>query len=170
MPLLGGAAGRGAPPAALRFERGQTKFGAMSVVASGLLTGVSFTWLGLVLGVSFLEAPLKFRAPGVTARLGLGIGRLVFRALNRVELVLLLLVFVAVGLGPTPTTRAALATPVAVILAVQLLAVRPALNRRADRVLAGEELPRSRAHHVYLVLELAKVAALIALGAVAVSS
>ena len=51
------------------------------------------TPIGQVIGtatavVSFLETPLKFRAPGITLPLGLGIGRLVFRALNTVELVL----------------------------------------------------------------------------------
>ena len=38
-----------------------------------------------MLAVSFLEAPLKFRAPGVTLPIGLAVGRLVFRALNRAE-------------------------------------------------------------------------------------
>jgi hypothetical protein len=33
-----------------------------------------FVWLGMVLAISFLEAPLKFRAPGVTLPPGLGIG------------------------------------------------------------------------------------------------
>ena len=47
-----------------------------------------FVWLGMVLAISFLEAPLKFRAPGITIQLGLGIGRLVFRALNICEVAL----------------------------------------------------------------------------------
>ena len=38
----------------------------------GAVAGV---WLGMVLAISFLEAPLKFRAPGVTLPPGLGIGR-----------------------------------------------------------------------------------------------
>ncbi|MFT4087805.1 MAG: hypothetical protein QM658_11780 [Gordonia sp. (in: high G+C Gram-positive bacteria)] len=42
-----------------------------------------FLWLGMVAAISFLEAPLKFQAPGITVPLGLGIGRLVFRALTR---------------------------------------------------------------------------------------
>ena len=46
---------------------------------------VVFVWLGMVLAISCLEAPLKFRAPDVTLQIGLGIGRLVFRALNTVE-------------------------------------------------------------------------------------
>jgi hypothetical protein len=53
---------------------------------------------------------------------------------------------------------------VAVLLAVQLGVVRPRLNRRSDRVLAGEDLPRSRGHLNYVALEGAKVVALAALG------
>jgi hypothetical protein len=34
-------------------------------------------------------------------------------------------------------------------------------------VLAGEQAPRSRAHHAYVVLEVAKVAALVAAGVTA---
>lgn len=57
------------------------------------------TWLGMVLGISFLETPLKFRAPGVTLQIGLGIGRLVFRALNAVELLLAAGIAVALAFG-----------------------------------------------------------------------
>ncbi len=56
--------------------------------ASGVAVAATFVWLGMVLAISFIEAPLKFRAPGVTLQIGLGIGRLVFRALNGVELLL----------------------------------------------------------------------------------
>lgn len=44
-------------------------------------------WLGMVVAISFLEAPIKFRAPGVTIPIGLGIDRRVFRALNIAEIV-----------------------------------------------------------------------------------
>lgn len=37
-----------------------------------------FIWIGFVGVISFMEAWLKFRAPGITLSLGLGIGRLVF--------------------------------------------------------------------------------------------
>lgn len=49
-------------------------------------------------------------------------------------------------------------------LATQLLAVRPALTRRSDAVLAGEDAPRSGGHYVYIGLELAKAVALIVAG------
>jgi hypothetical protein len=128
-------------------------------------TAATFVWLGMVLAISFLEAPLKFRAPGVTTVIGLGIGRLVFRALNVAEAVLALVVVVALLLaGVTVGPGVAIGVLVVVLLA-QLALVRPRLNRRSDRVLAGETLPRSRLHLAYIGLEVVKVAALVVLGA-----
>jgi len=117
--------------------------------ASATATAAVFTWLGMVVAISFLEAPLKFRAPGVTVRIGLGIGRLVFRGLNIAEAILaaVLLVSVAAAAQP-PSARviAAGATAIAVLL-IQLAVVRPRLSRRSDRVLADEDVPRSLAHY-----------------------
>ncbi|RYG21549.1 MAG: hypothetical protein EOO07_02375, partial [Chitinophagaceae bacterium] len=56
-----------------------------SNVAQPIAVICTFTWIGFVCAISFLEAWLKFRAPGVTLPIGLGIGRLVFAALNKVE-------------------------------------------------------------------------------------
>lgn len=135
----------------------------MESVAQHLMWFVPMLWLGMVLAISFLEAPLKFRAPGVTTELGLGIGRLVFRALNIVEAVLAAVLLVAaVVLAPAGAVWIWLAIAV-VILVVQLAVVRPPLSRRSDRVLAGEELPGSTAHYWYIGLEIAKVIALIGL-------
>lgn len=138
-------------------------------VPTAVSAAVAFCWLGLVLGISFLEAPLKFRAPGVTVAIGLGIGRLVFRALNRVEAALLVVLVVAAVLGPLDPTLLVAAAVLAAVLAGQLLAVRPRLNRRSDRVLAGADVPRSRAHHAYIGLEVVKVAALVTAGVAALA-
>ena len=133
-------------------------------------TAATFIWLGMVLAISFLEAPLKFRAPDVTLRIGLGIGRLVFRALNAVEAFLALALLGAITLGNTPNRIVISAAVAIALLAIQILAVRPRLTRRSDLVLAGEQVPHSRAHHAYIALETAKVAALIVLGVLLLSS
>nr|WSX74703.1 hypothetical protein OH826_12940 [Streptomyces sp. NBC_00899] len=125
---------------------------------------MTFVWLGMVVAISFLETPLKFRAPGVTVPIGLGIGRLVFRALNRVEAVLAAVVLAAVLAGGASAGVLGLALAVVVLLAVQVGVVRRRLSRRSDRVLAGEQLPRSRGHLAYVAFEVAKVALLVALG------
>ena len=129
--------------------------------SSAVVAAAAFVWVGLVVGISFIEAPLKFRAPDVTLRIGLGIGRLVFRALNAVEAVLAVVVVVALVVGDAGRTAdVALGLAVA-LLAVQLVAVRPGLTRRSDAVLAGADAPRSHAHLVYVALETAKLVALL---------
>ena len=130
-----------------------------AVAAAGI-----FVWLGMVIAISFMEAPLKFRAPGVTLPVGLGIGRLVFRALNTAEVVLALTVLAALQSHPPPSRVTGVILVAVVVLAVQLVAVRPLLTRRSDAVLAGAEGPRSRGHYIYIALELIKATALLASG------
>ncbi len=132
--------------------------------ALALGTAATFVWLGMVLAISFLETPLKFRAPGVDLRIGLGIGRLVFRALNSVEAFLAAVLVIAVLAGGAPA-RVVIFTAISVLaLVVQVAAVRPRLSRRSDQILAGLDAPRSRSHYAYVALEAAKVAALLATG------
>ncbi|PPJ19428.1 hypothetical protein C5E45_34460 [Nocardia nova] len=129
--------------------------------AGAVITAAGLCWLGMVLAISFLEAPLKFRAPGVTVPIGLGIGRLVFRALNSVEIVFAATIVVALAIDPPGTvTVTALMVALAALL-VQLTLVRPRLTRRSDAVLAGHDSPRSRGHYEYVVLEILKIAALL---------
>lgn len=131
---------------------------------AGVAVAAIFVWLGMVLAISFLEAPLKFRAPGITIALGLGIGRLVFRALNACEIALAVLVVVALMIG-RPGAGVIAATLVAIgALLVQVIGVRPFLTRRSDAVLADPSLAeagRSKAHYVYVVFEVVKVVALL---------
>lgn len=132
--------------------------------ATAIQVAITFVWLGMVLAISFLEAPLKFRAPQVTLQIGLGIGRLVFRALNTVELVFAAGIVLA-ALVSRPSVAVTAASVVAVAaLAVQLVVVRPSLSRRSDEVLAGRVGPRSRGHYVYVALELIKAVALLVAG------
>ncbi|MBX7432401.1 hypothetical protein JDV09_09835 [Mycobacterium sp. Y57] len=123
----------------------------------------------MVLAISFVEAPLKFRAPGVTLQIGLGIGRLVFRALNACEVALAAAVLIGVWAGRAPVAAVVAAVVAAAMLVLQLVAVRPSLSRRSDRVLAGAEGPRSHAHFVYVGFEFVKVLALI-IGGIALLS
>ena len=70
--------------------------------APAVAVAAVFVWLGMLLAISFLEAPLKFRAPGVTLQIGLGIGRLVFRALNACELALAAAVLATFAIAAPP--------------------------------------------------------------------
>ncbi|MEO8647987.1 MAG: hypothetical protein ABI539_02355 [Acidobacteriota bacterium] len=68
-----------------------------------LQIAIPFVWSGMLAAISFMEAPLKFQAPGVTLPIGLGIGRLVFFALNKAEIVLGLVLAICRTLFATPS-------------------------------------------------------------------
>ena len=137
----------------------------MTELAIRVAAAATLIWLGMVLAISFLEAPLKFRADGLELRVGLAIGRIVFRALNIAEVIWAVVIAICLTIAGPSGPVLVLAALTAVLLAVQLLVVRPRLNRRSARVLAGQDAPRSRAHHAYIGLEALKLAALVALGA-----
>lgn len=112
-------------------------------------------WLGLIVGLSFVETPLKFTAPGITIPLGLGIGRIVFTALAIAGGVLLVALTVAAALRPR-ISRGGWVTigMLWVVLAVQTLAIRPALNARSDIVIAGGDPGSSWLHYGYIAADL----------------
>ena len=142
----------------------------MSDLAIRVAAAATLIWLGMVLAISFVEAPLKFRAEGLELAVGLAIGRIVFRALNSAEVIWAVVIAVCLTLGGPSRLLVVLGAVTAVLLAVQLLVVRPRLNRRSAHVLAGQHSPRSRAHHTYIGLEVLKVASLVALGAALLSA
>jgi hypothetical protein len=139
-------------------------------VAPAVAVAAVFIWLGMVLAISFLEAPLKFRAPNVTLPIGLGIGRLVFRALNTVEVALAIVILATTLASPPPAGAAAAFAVAFAALALRIGAVRPRLNRRSDQVLAGLDAPRSRGHYVYIGFEAIKALALAAGGILLLSN
>jgi len=97
-----------------------------------LVTMLPFVWFGMIAAISFIETPLKFRAPGMTHALGVGIGRLVFKALNLTEAALALIIVVAwtfAGEVVSAVAGALLILSMAA-LALQMLALRPAMSQR----------------------------------------
>ncbi|MEH1164315.1 hypothetical protein V6V47_02880 [Micromonospora sp. CPCC 205539] len=125
---------------------------------------VPFLWLGMVVAISLIEAPLKFRAPGITVPLGLGIGRLVFRTLNAVEVILLIGLTLALLGAPIGTARWAGIGGLWLILLTQAAVLRPLLDRRAQMIIDGQQPPASSLHLWFVALELVKIVTLLVLG------
>ena len=115
-------------------------------------------WLGLIIGISLIEAPLKFTAPGITIPLGLGIGRRVFFAMNIVEVILaVVLITTLVRLLGRPSRQKlwGLGIAISVVLAIKILVIRPILNIRTDAVLAGNFAGGSTTHYFYVAADAA---------------
>ncbi|MDE0067786.1 MAG: DUF4149 domain-containing protein [Acidimicrobiaceae bacterium] len=128
---------------------------------------IAYVWLGLVLGVSFLATPVKFRAKSLTRPVALDVGRTTFHAFGKLEWVFsLVLVVITVqvrdSLEPVDWFLVAL---VLVIVVGQALWLIPRLDVRVAAIIAGEEVSRSHLHSVYAGAEFVKALALLLLGA-----
>ncbi len=121
-----------------------------------------FIWIGFVCSISFMEAWLKFRAPGVTIPIGVGIGRLVFGALNKVEWLFAVLVFVSVFVKSKSffTISNVPLSVVVLILVLQTVLVLPALDAGAELFILNKPFPGSNLHSWFIGAELIKIIAL----------
>lgn len=124
-----------------------------------LLIGV---WIGLVLGLSFIEAPLKFQAPGITTNLGLGIGKLVFSMSNRIQLGFLVIVSLSLVLNlMTPNWKyLPFFLLVMLIMLIQTFYLLPALDDRANLRISGQIVESTYHHLTFVGLEILKLISL----------
>lgn len=125
---------------------------------------VCFTWVGMTIGVSMLATPLKFTAETLTRPVALDVGRVTFLAFNKVELAALIILLIIVRVSGRSRELWAACSVLALILVAQGAWLIPELAARTDIVLAGGELPPSRAHAIYSGLEIVKIGLLFALG------
>lgn len=136
-----------------------------SVKHPGVLVAV-FLWLGFVCAISFMEAWIKFRAPGITLPVGVSIGRKVFNALNTVEWVfatiIVICLFKQTSLWQGPLTVLLWIT--FSILILQTVWLLPILDERATKLIRGETLPDSFVHIYYVSGEVIKSACLFLYG------
>jgi len=137
------------------------------MLAKTLKIAVPFVWFGMVLAISFMEAPLKFQAPGITIPLGLGIGQLVFFTLNKMEIVCGLLILIAFWRAiSNQRIEMILLGAAMLILIVETAWLLPVLDARAKEVIAGTAPPFSKMHFVYIGFDAVKLIALLMLGIV----
>lgn len=134
----------------------------MTAVKMPIVLICTFLWIGFVSAISFMEAWLKFRAPGITVPLGLGIGKLVFNALNKVELVFAFVIIVNTLWNTSDILKWQNLTFVVplILLLIQTFWLLPALDARAELHIQGQSVPPSNLHFYYVGMEVAKVVGL----------
>ena len=125
---------------------------------------VAFTWLGMTVGITMIATPVRFSAESITRPVALDVGRVVFAALNKVELLALVLLLVVVRVSGRSRNLWAWCSVLVLIVVAQGAWLIPELAARTDIILAGREPPPSYVHAIYSTLELAKVAVLLFLG------
>lgn len=131
---------------------------------------LSLLWIGLLIGVSFIATPAKFRAPSLSVPAALDVGRVTFALFGRIEallavaLVLSTLDFSSGQFRSAAITASAIA---ALIVGFQTTWLRPILDQRVAQVIDGGDVSKSKVHTLYIGLEVAKLGLL---AVVAVSS
>ncbi|WP_101546440.1 hypothetical protein [Brevibacterium iodinum] len=131
-------------------------------LAAGARVLLPAVWLGLIIGISLIEAPLKFTAPGITIPLGLGIGRLVFGVMNWVELAIAVILLWSMLKSGVDRIYRGLASGLIAVLIIKVLVIRPLLNKRTDAVLAGVDDGGSAMHLFYIAADGLLIVGLIA--------
>lgn len=137
------------------------------IVKMPIVVLATFLWIGFVCAISFVESWLKFMAPGITIPLGLGIGRLVFFTLNKIELFFVLVIILNIVKNESTFSIRqywSFIVPV-LILVVQTLWLLPLMDARAESLLKGEVVGPSKLHVYYVGMELLKIGSLGIFGA-----
>lgn len=125
-----------------------------------------FIWIGFLGAISFMEAWLKFRAPGITVELGLGIGKLVFNGLNKVEWVMAIAILANlryIKASVFSKKNWLILVPICCLL-LQTFWLLPALDMRADLVIQGQPLTHSNLHYYFVGFEIIKLVCLFIIG------
>ena len=125
---------------------------------------VCFTWAGMTIGISMIATPVRFTAISITRPVALDVGRVVFAALNKAELLALVLLLIIVRVSGRSRELWAWCGILILIVLAQGAWLIPELAARTDIIMAGGELPPSSAHAIYSSLELVKIGLLLFLG------
>lgn len=123
-------------------------------------------WAGCIIAISFMEAWLKFRAPGVMMSIGLSIGKLVFSALNKMEWIFATIIFIIYIFNRQQIHTSIIVwfAVVVLFLITQTFWLLPALDARANAAISGKTLAPSSLHWYFVGAEVIKLASLFVLG------
>lgn len=121
-----------------------------------IIIATLFIWVGFLISISFLESWLKFQAEGVTLKIGVSIGRLVFEMLNKAEIIFSMVliggyIFKKLRNEKIGNELKCLYLPVSIVL-FQTLYLLPILDSRALMIMKNINPPTSNIHILYVLL------------------
>jgi hypothetical protein len=126
-----------------------------------IFTIVLLIWAGMLAGISFLEAPVKFTAPSLTLRIGLDVGRQVFGVFNKVEMFFgTILLFFLID-ASQPRSAKVLGLLTIVLLLIETFWFLPILDRRALAIINGQQPSGYSPHTLYIVFDVVKFICLV---------
>jgi hypothetical protein len=133
-------------------------------IARCALGALIMLWAGVLIGVSFLAAPAKFGASGLSLPVAMEIGRREFGALNLTEIALALATLaLAAYVRPGRAIWLGLGLA-ALIVVLQWFWLLPVLDARAELIIQGDTPEPAPWHSLYIGAEVLKLLALLIAG------
>jgi hypothetical protein len=121
-----------------------------------VITIIALLWAGMILGISFLESWVKFRAPSLTKAVGLDVGRTVFHFFHKVQYFLLFLIIIGCTLIKCTSANFLMIGTLTGILMLQTIWLFPKLNLQVNSILAGNKITDPYSHKLYGIFEIIK--------------
>jgi len=131
----------------------------MSRAYDGAAPMIAAIWIGLILGVSFYAAPIKFTAAGVTTEQLLAVGKVTFQGFAWIELCAFILLVLA-SLNRMSRTVVTGIMVLGALLLVQKFGILPGLDNELDQTVAGANVDDTNLHFLYVAVECVKLAVL----------
>jgi len=120
---------------------------------------IASIWIGLILGVSFFAAPIKFTAAGVSLEQLLAVGKVTFQAFSWIELSTFVLL-VAASLRKLTRGVVIGLLFLCLLLLIQKFGILPGLDTELNLTVAGETVEETSLHFIYVAIDCVKVAVL----------
>jgi len=122
-----------------------------------LLGALYILWSGLIIGVSFLATPVKFKASLLSRPVAIEIGKVTFCLFNKVEWGVCMIAFIFTFLSERNGATWIFTHFLAVLLLIETFYLLPALRMRSDCVIAGEDIAPSKLHLFYITADALKI-------------
>lgn len=118
---------------------------------------VLLVWAGVLLGVSFITTPAKFMAETLTLAVAMDVGRVTFALFNKIEWIFFAALSACTVYSFSSISSRFCLLALFAILCVQTFFLLPELSLRASIIIAGQAVPSTYLHSLYVVLEIVKV-------------
>lgn len=123
-----------------------------------IVIGVYCFWMGILIAISFLETPLKFQVPGITLPFALELGKLMFGVSINIQLLLAVLLMMLFFRNINFIKRDFIFLGfLLILLMIEKLWILPVLDARADLISAGNPVPPSDLHNIFIGAEVLKL-------------
>ena len=130
-----------------------------------IIVSIVFIWTGMIMGISCLEAWVKFKTPSLTKNIDLDVGRVVFRYFHRAQWAIFLLLIIIIILKRSVSYYFVVLFFIGLVLILHICVLMPRLDRQIIKLQQDKKSNNNtELHNCYAVSELIKLLLLCSFG------